>query len=262
MRLSWLTIRILVPIMLLLLTACFTGYSQNGNKVAWHDWNEGTGRNVHYLEGADPVTFLVLAKDSYAKDKTYVWYQTSRLAGADAGSFQVLSDTNYGKDNSHVFFQDVLIPNADPATFRLLGFAYSRDDSQVFCGTVPMKVHAINSFEVIMESIGYGGLDFGDLDALKEAIESNNMPHYIVGIGGWARDGISYYYGAHEVKGAEYESFIVLNEDYAKDNIKVYYWGRVVSLADPATFEVLRKTSMVVDAKDKDHQFSNGEIKK
>ena len=251
MKLSRLTIRILVPLMLLLLIACFTGYSQNGNKVAWHDWNEGTGRNVHYLEGADPVTFRVLAKDSYAKDKTYVWYQTRRLAGADAGTFQVLSDTNYGKDSSRVYFQDVLIPQADPKTFTLLSFAYSRDNSHVFCGTAPVKVYDINSFEVIMGSNGYQ-VDYCDPDPLKNEGKTRS----IIGNGGWARDKVAYYYGAHEIEGTDYASFVVINEYYAKDKNKVYYECHTLRDADPATFVVIKR----IEGKDKNQKYFCGDI--
>lgn len=239
-KLKTVTATILMLLLNILLISCSYGFIKSGGNVAWTDWNEGTGKNVYYLASADPKTFKVLAKHTYAKDQKHVWYMTDIVDGADAESFKVLSDTDYGKDKNRVFMHQVVIKNADPETFKLLKSYYSRDKSRVFCGTVAMDVHDIDSFEVIMATNGF----------------QESPPWHIIGWGGWARDGVAYYFGANEIKLADYSSFVVLNEYYAKDKNRVYYKEHTVFEADPATFKVIS----LIEGKDKNHKYSCGQI--
>ena len=234
-NLARLAIAILLPALMVCLSSCYVGYSRTGGRVAYHDWNEGTGRNIQFLDRADALTFVVLAKGSYAKDREHVWYVTRLIEGADPESFVVLSNSiygrYYGKDKNHVYMQGSIIPAADPGTFRLLTFPWSRDKAHVFLETDEVAIRDIESFEVL---------------------KVNSIT------GGWVRDEMAYYYGQREVTEADYTSFQILDDEYAKDKNRVYWWGRPVPSADPDTFEVLNHGW----ARDKSHRFFVGAVAK
>jgi hypothetical protein len=73
---------------------------------------------------------------------------------------------------------------------------------------------------------------------------------------GYSRDGIAYYLGAKEIEGADYRSFVILNERYAKDKDFVYYEGGRIADADPKSFEVVGPTD--VRGRDKNGEYWDG----
>ncbi len=230
------------------------GYQKSGGEWVYVTWDAGHGRVAHKIKGADSSTFEVLLANEYARDEEHVYFRMHRLDNADPATFVVLSDRVcvYGKDRNRVWLQDVVVREADPATFALLTFPYSRDRSQVFCGTLPMKIHDIESFEVLRGSSTFctafvKGKPFAE--QYKEVEVTQDNP--VTTGEGWARDNRACYYGPFALKDADYDSFTVLNGIYAKDKNCVYWCWLPMPLADARTFRVRDESSGM----DKDRTF-------
>lgn len=217
------------------------GYQRSGGEWVYVTSDAGNGRVAHPINGADTSTFEVLSADNYARDKDHVYFKTHRLDNADPSTFVVVSDVVYvyGKDANHVWLRDVLVRDADPATFQTLTFPYARDQSHLFCGSLPMKVHDIDSFEVLH---GTSGLhtSFAKGKPLKEQYPDLEVTqdNPISWAGGWAHDDRACFFGPFELKNADRNSFTVLSDIYAKDKDRVYWCWTYVALADAKTFKV------------------------
>jgi hypothetical protein len=239
-----------------------TGYQETDGEYVYVTYDAGNGRVAHPIEDVDSATFEVLAEDIYAKDAKSVYFRTRRLEVADPKTFVVLSYPYYAKDANRVYLEDAIVRGADPATFRMLRYPYSRDDSRVFCGSLPMEVHDIDSFEVVQGSSSFESPRMYE-NAIgppkaenPDEMVSREFPHGIVG-SGWARDGVSYYFGPAKIEGADYASFTILNRNYAKDKSAVYFKYNPMPEAHPATFEVIDSIS----AKDKNHHYLCWEVR-
>lgn len=66
--------------------------------------------NWHIFHGVDPYSFEVLGKpkgrgvDSYARDRTHVFYSRDQLVGADAETFELVGDRGYARDRTRWYF--------------------------------------------------------------------------------------------------------------------------------------------------------------
>src|SRR5262249_12229577 len=158
-------------------------------------------------------TFTALSK-TYAKDKSSVFHREDRIDGADAATFSLMSNPIYGKDANHVYCDGVIVRGANAAAFQLIQWPYARDDAHIFCGTFPMAVHRPEAFEVVMEASDiHWTADAAALaakDAFGAVVHVDTNAPAVIGAG-WARDGVGYYSGPHEVEGADYASFKVLD---------------------------------------------------
>lgn len=231
------------------------GYKKSGGERVYVTWDAGSGRVEHRIIGADDATFEILSADNYAKDKEHVYFEMHRLDHADPRTFVVASEVAYvyGKDKNRVWLRDVVVRDADPATFETLKFPYARDRTHVFCGTLPMKVRDLDSFEVLRGATFLEGAFTAEGKPFKEQYSDLEVTQdNPVSFGhGWARDGRAYYFGPFELKNADYNSFIVLNDSYAKDTDHVYWCWMQIPLADATTFRVRDNISGM----DKDRTF-------
>jgi hypothetical protein len=221
--------------------ASLVGYQKSGGEWVYVTWDAGHGRVEHHIKGADTSTFEVLSADNYARDKEHVYFKMLRLDKSDPSTFVVVSDLVYvyGKDRNRVWLRDVVVRDVDPATFETLTFPYARDRSHVFCGTLPMKVHDVDSFEVLQ---GTSSLDtsFAKGKPFKEQYKDLEVTqdNPISWGHGWARDDRACYFGPFELKNADHNSFTALNDIYAKDKDRVYWCWMQIPLADAKTFKV------------------------
>jgi len=135
---------------LFLMTSCQEGYKKENDKWVWISYDEAVGKRVTKVESADLKTFKVLKNKNYAVDKNYVYYKTQKIKNANPKTFSVLTDNGYSKDDKKVFLDCYEIVNANPKTFECLCFPYSKDDNDVFCGTLPLQLSKdeINEFRV------------------------------------------------------------------------------------------------------------------
>ncbi|MCE2497107.1 MAG: DKNYY domain-containing protein [Flavobacteriales bacterium] len=134
-----------------LLTSCQEGYKKENDQWVWISYDEAVGKRVANVKSADLKTFKVLKNKNYAVDKNYVYYRTQKIKNSNPKTFSVLTDNGYSKDDKKVFLDWHEIVNANPKSFELLSFPYSKDDNDVFCGTLPLHLSKdeINEFRVI-----------------------------------------------------------------------------------------------------------------
>ena len=119
---------------------------ENGNWI-YVTYDEAAGRRVKNLD-VDNDSFTVLKNKEYAKDKNTVLYKGRVIKDASPNSFEVINDEGYSKDENNVFVDFDKVIGANPKTFVYLSFPYSKDDKDVYCGTLPIFVKNIEEFKV------------------------------------------------------------------------------------------------------------------
>lgn len=146
-------IKIIFGFFLAILNSCGS-YEIENNQWAWVSYDEGVGKRVRYVKGADFTTFEVLKENSeYAKDKNHVYLKTSIIKGADPNSFKPLKK-GYSKDKNFVYLDDIRVVFAKPLTFKILKWPYSKDENHVFCGTIPIPTKYPREFRVVKSGEG------------------------------------------------------------------------------------------------------------
>lgn len=201
--------RTLSLIALLLLTGC-QGYKFENGSWSLIQHNEGVGRMVTKVEGADQSTFEPINKD-YAKDKDRVFWETLVIKGADPRTFVVLGSL-YGKDETKVFWREREITGADPKSFQIVDGAelWSKDKRDFYFAAQPLGVADMSSFKIIRP--------------------------------GWAKDDKAYYavpqFAQVGKVDCDYPTMRILSEAYAVDKNRAYYFGTPIQGADAQTFRV------------------------
>ena len=194
---------------LLLLTGC-QGYKVENGKWSLISHDEGVGRRVTMVEGADQNSFAPI-NDEYAKDKKNVFWQTQIIKGADPITFLCLGQL-YGKDSAKVFWREREISGADPASFQIIDGAnlWSKDKNDFYFATQPLGVTDLLSFKIINH--------------------------------GWAKDNKAFYAVPQFAKvgkiNCDYSTMKILSEQYAVDKNRAYYDGSPIEDVDVKTFQV------------------------
>ena len=199
------------------------------------------------LEQADPATFEVL-EHGYSRDASHVWYYTQLIHDVDSKSFRVLQE-DYGKTDSLLFYCSRPVYGVDPNTVVFHSKHYIGDKNDVYrlepdyhgIKLIPLHVSDKESFSIV---------------------QKKDDEFYF-----WAKDkNYVYYLGYHENDSnivrstiADYQSFEVVNHDYARDNVQVYYHDSILNEADPATMKSIEYFDQEF-AKDKYHVFYRGKI--
>jgi len=197
-------------ITLLLLTGCQAGYKVENGDWSLVRYNEGVGRMVTKIDGADQNSFQPIDKQ-YAKDNHRVYWETLVINGADPNTFVVLGSL-YSKDKAKVFWREREITGADPATFQIVDGAnlWSRDKKDYYFAAEPLRVMDVPSFKIIN--------------------------------GGWAKDSKAYYATPQFAPGGkvdcDYSSMRILSEQYAVDKKRAYYGLTPIPGVDVKTFRV------------------------
>lgn len=197
----------LLIVLALLCSSCTAHYKIKDNGVEHVSWNAGHGKVVKSLEGADPDTFKELLP-YYGKDKERVYWHSAVVSGADSGSFVALNNY-YGVDAYHGVVNGRVITNSDGPTFEYLGNNWSRDKANYFYMGEALDLCDYGSFKII------------------ESLLSDR-----------AKDRHCLYYKSSRVPVKDFQSLVILYDNYAKDSVHVYWGDLVVESADPATFEV------------------------
>ncbi len=132
------------------LTSCQTGYKKVDGKWVWISYDEAVGKRITEIESADVETFKVLSNNNYAVDKNNVYYMTRPIKNANPKTFSILNTDGYTKDDKRVFLDWDEIIFADPTSFELLTLPYSKDKTNIFCGTIPIRIpiDEIDEFKV------------------------------------------------------------------------------------------------------------------
>ena len=164
-----------------------------GDFCCWHYWGKTSAACFMggvRLRGADPVSFRVL-NYAYAMDRTAVYTTSGRVPNADLATFQVLENgqndsgapQGYAKDSRQVYFHNgdgkvKIIKNAEITTFHSLGDTYfARDEKRIYAYGKQLPKVDLTSWEL--------------------------LSHW------YSRDAKRVYYLNREIKGADWDSFIV-----------------------------------------------------
>lgn len=144
---------IITILLFIALVSCDSGYQKENNKWVWVSNDEGVGKRITQIDEHDVESFKVLKNSNYAVDKNSVFFIGRILKDANPKTFEVLNKKGYSKDNKFVFLDDEKVIFANPQQFNLIEFPYSKDDKNVFCGTIPIELRGkeIEEFQVTNE---------------------------------------------------------------------------------------------------------------
>jgi len=209
-----------------LLTGCSAQYAKLDGRWSYVAWDEGRGRTVTPVKGADATSFRQLEDADYAKDMSSVYKEGQKIDDADPATFTHISDV-FWRDAHGVYFDGKKVVGADPVSFRPLPIKpWSKDSVHCFRG--PLVVPS-------SDPITFVPINFY-----------------------WAKDANHFYaYGFKDVLivPCDYASMMMLNAEYAKDKQHVFWLGIEIIGADAATFEIISETL----AKDKFRRYSGPE---
>ena len=216
-----------------LLSGCAAHYESKQGEVAFVHWNEGVGRDVQNVKGADTASFQQLKKGDYAKDKNRVYWWGSIITNADPATFELMAG-RYAKDGKYVYLDQNIVEGADPATFQKLTGKeiWGRDKNDFYYGNEALHVSDLGSFVILND--------------------------------GWARDRRYYYYYAygyiHESRkvDCDYASMKVLNDFWAKDARRAYYENKPIEVLDLASFHTVSE----FEAKDKFRRYEDPDLER
>ena len=145
---------IIGTLLILIFSSCESGYQKDNGKWIWVSYDEAVGKRISPIDNYDAESFKILENKNYATDRILVFYIGRVIQDADPKSFEVINSRGYSKDENHVYLDDEKIVFANPKTFELLEFPYSKDDNNVFCGTIPMNIQKkeVKEFKVTNEN--------------------------------------------------------------------------------------------------------------
>jgi len=176
------------------------------------------------LLDVDHESFEVLNQQGYAKDNAQVLFSSLPVAGADAASFKVLTNRKrevFAVDKNQAYVLGLPINGSDPNTFEVVNLNYSRDRTQLFCGTFKIEGVDPDNFEVI--KVNDLWVTIHDQPTIAEIYgEQFATGTPVLDCSGWGRDKQYYYYGPARLEGADYDSFVLIDEFTAKDKHGVF----------------------------------------
>lgn len=123
--------KISLLLIVIILTACSSGYELQDGKYVYVKVIELGERLSFEVRGADTATFHAFPGTPFAVDKSSAYFETQRIESAQPSSFKALSDT-YAADNLKVFWRDKPIHNADPRSLEILSIEWSRDKNDIY----------------------------------------------------------------------------------------------------------------------------------
>ncbi|MFM7016683.1 MAG: DKNYY domain-containing protein [Bacteroidota bacterium] len=214
----------------ILITACSSGYKIEGDKVYYEYANEAHGQQKVLLK-ADAKTFQVLKHEGYAKDAHTVFYYGKELKGADVNSFESLGDF-YARDKNVGWYSMDSIKGSHGPTLKIVNDYYSTDGSDYFYTSFPLHITNVQKFKFVIGENDYQC---------------------------WTTDGAFYYFNQYKVPSFDYNHFIIYPKSggLSRDQKWVYFYNHrlnvdengktIVDTIDAATM----KSNGYLDARDK-----------
>lgn len=231
------------------------------------------------LENVDPLSFEIV-DDYFFKDKYHVcFFETYRLSQdyftskrkryfhlekADPASFESLGD-GYAKDKFTAWYLDKTFKVEDLKSLTVLNHHFIKDNKTAYLDRRPIAGSVGKTFELISDYYAkdskrhYYCLPFDSeygitpITCLYESFEVMDYQY--------AKDNNSVFYEGDKISKAESNSFELISNGYAKDNNRVYFRNNIVEKADPSSFKTFNENenSMgeTVYAKDKNGIYVN-----
>lgn len=217
-----------ILIFVLLCCSCSSHYKIHDDRVEHISWNEGQGKVVKVVNGADPQSFQQLLPH-FGKDNQNVYWRASSVEGAEPKTFIALNNS-YGRDSNHGVVNGKLLTDSNGSSFEYIGSNWAKDSNNYFYMGEKLELCDYDSFYII-----------------KSLLSDR------------ARDKDCLYYGNKKVPVRDPDSLEILPANYAKDKFYVYWGAAIIDGADPVTFQVKDDSSLSI-AKDKSTCFSATQV--
>ena len=180
-----------------------------------------------------------------------------KIAGADRNSFEVLND-EFSRDKNNVYYYGNKMKGINPDGFEFVGRDFKNNEDIIFFLKTKDKVYVLKNkagkevYEIVPLNFDANSFKYSNAD---NSYESESMGYF------QDKNGVYYFDAFRldelnpnkvfaKVKGADTSSFVQLMFGYAKDKNKVYIEDREIKGADPESFKII-ETSNGVTVRDK-----------
>lgn len=180
-----------------------------------------------------------------------------KIAGADRNSFEVLND-EFSRDKNNVYYYGNKMKGINPDGFEFVGRDFKNNEDIIFFLKTKDKVYVLKNkagkevYEIVPLNFNANSFKYSNAD---NSYESESIGYF------QDKNGVYYFDAFRldelnpnkvfaKVKGADTSSFVQLTFGYAKDKNKVYIEDREIKGADPESFKII-ETSNGVTVRDK-----------
>ena len=180
-----------------------------------------------------------------------------KIAGADRNSFEVLNH-EFSRDKNNVYYYGNKMKGINPDGFEFVGRDFKNNEDIIFFLKTKDKVYVLKNkagkevYEIVALNFDANSFKYSNAD---NSYESESVGYF------QDKNGVYYFDAFRldelnpnkvfaKVKGADTSSFVQLMFGYAKDKNKVYIEDREIKGADPESFKII-ETSDGVTIRDK-----------
>jgi len=180
-----------------------------------------------------------------------------KIAGADRNSFEVLND-EFSRDKNNVYYYGNKMKGINPDGFEFVGRDFKNNEDIIFFLKTKDKVYVLKNkagkevYEIVPLNFDANSFKYSNAD---NSYESESVGYF------QDKNGVYYFDAFRldelnpnkvfaKVEGADTSSFVQLMFGYAKDKNKVYIEDREIKGADPESFKII-ETSDGVTIRDK-----------
>lgn len=220
------------------------------------------GQYLYYgdkkIENSDSKSFTIIPESSYfAKDKNQVYYYSDSvpseffyiIKGADPQTFKPLTGY-YSRDDRHIFAAEKIIDGADLSSFEIINNKYAKDKNTIYYYNDPACFECDNSYMSDLSPLRTEGLIIisdGSPSTFQLLNPKREEDGLVYADSGFAKDEKQIYYNGVVLRGADIDSFQIIDYSYSKDKNNIYFLSDVLKDADPETFQRISDTCYMKD---------------
>ena len=158
------------------------------------------------------------------------------VRGADVDSFEVLNAL-YARDAGRVYYRCGKVPKADPGSFRVLDPGFYVDPNEDYADGQPgAPARQFRGYARDHRAVFH----YVDTIGQPSEVRGADLETFEVLDWGFARDRSRVYHERNPLKGASPEAFVQLSVFFSTTESAIYYLDRLLIGADPSTFRVVR----------------------
>ena len=180
-----------------------------------------------------------------------------KIAGADRNSFEVLND-EFSRDKNNVYYYGNKMKGINPDGFEFVGRDFKNNEDIIYFLKTKDKVYVLKNkagkevYEIVPLNFDTNSFKYSNADNSYESesagyFQDKNGVYYF---DAFRLDELNPNKVFAKVEGADTSSFVQLMFGYAKDKNKVYIEDREIKGADPESFKII-ETSDGVTIRDK-----------